>query len=192
MKVGLFGGTFDPVHIGHLIIAESAMETAGLDRVVFLPAARPPHKTDEKLSPFEDRLAMTSMAVKSSSYFEVSDLESRRPEISYTVDTLETYVKEHPDDRVFLILGADSLVNLTTWKNPNRLMELSRFIVYPRRGFDPEQADAVFRGHSILLTDPVVDVSASWIRERIRAGHCVRYWLPSGVYDYVTERQLYI
>lgn len=192
MKVGLFGGTFDPVHIGHLIIAESAMETAGLDRVIFLPAARPPHKTGEKLSPFEDRLAMTRLAVQPTSHFEVSDVESRRPEISYTVDTVEAYVKEHPDDRVFLILGADSLVNLTSWKNPDRLMALSRFIVYPRRGFDPEQADAAFRDHSNMLTDPVVDVSASWIRERIRAGHSVRYWLPPGVYDYVTARQLYI
>lgn len=190
MKIGLFGGTFDPIHIGHLIIADAARQAVGLDRVVFIPSARPPHKTDETITPFSDRLAMVQLAVDGHAGFEVSDIESREDGLSFTVSTVSYYRRMHPQDDLYLIIGADSLINLPSWKDPEQLTALAHFVVYPRTGYDMTDAKPVFLENSLILTDPMVEVSSSWIRDAMRMGRSVRFWLPPGVFEYLLSHQL--
>lgn len=196
-KIGIMGGTFDPIHLGHLFIAEAAREQFELERVLFIPAAVPPHKQALEISSARHRYLMTVLAVESHPQFFVSDLEIRRSGPSYAVDTMETLVEEFGDAaQLFFITGADALCGLPTWRNPERLLEICRFIAASRPGCnDLERVKSGFgkagkeRIHT--LTTPELEISATDIRQRVACGKSIRYMVPEAVEHYIRKEGLY-
>jgi len=194
-RIGVFGGTFDPPHVGHLALAERARDQLGLERVVFVPAADPPHKRGRAKTPFAMRLRMTRLAVRGHSGFTVSDLESRRPGPSYTVETLRAMRRRHPDHELVLVLGADSLEDFPGWRDPEDIARLARLAVAPRpvrrRARRRASRPRVRRGRVTRLNCPVLDVSSSDLRSRARRGESLRYLVPDAVESYVRRHRLY-
>ena len=196
-RIGIFGGTFDPPHVGHLWLATLAADTLGLDRVLFMPAAKPPHKRGQRISPATDRLLMTRLAIAGSAGFELCPIELERPGPSFTIDSVEELLRLYPGARLFLLMAADSLEQIDTWREPDRLLELVEWAVGPRPGSPlPERAQlrerfgaATRRIH--LLEGPSLDVSASEIRRRVAAGKAIRYLVPQAVEEMIMERGLY-
>jgi nicotinate-nucleotide adenylyltransferase len=193
-RLGVFGGTFDPPHLAHLAVAERAREQLRLERVVFVPAADPPHKRARAKTPFRQRLAMTRLAIRGHAGFAVSDLESRRPGPSYTVETLRAMRRRHPRHELVLVLGADSLADLRGWRDPQAILGLARIAVAPRPpgGGRPRlRWPAGARGRVTRLDCPLLDVSSSDLRARARRGESLRYLVPDAVAAYVRRRRLY-
>lgn len=182
-RIGVFGGTFDPVHVGHLAIALAAIEAVPLDRVVFVPARRSPLKRTAPVASEADRVAMLERAVEGEPRFAVSRAELERPAPSYTVDTLEPLA---PEGRLFLILGADAVADLDRWKDPARIRALATLVVARRPGA-PEPASA----GAIVLEAPKMDISARELRARAARGRSLRYLVPDAVWRYIEERGLY-
>jgi nicotinate-nucleotide adenylyltransferase len=191
VKLGVMGGTFDPIHLGHLRAAENAREELGLDRVLFVPAARPPHRPD-RFAPPLDRFAMVALATFDHPAFVASDLELRRDGPSYTVDTLRALRAERPDDPLYLIVGSDTFPEMASWREPEALRALCTVAVVARPGDDaPSGPEDLSRRGAVSLTGPGLPISASAIRERVREGRSVRYLVPEAVADYIQKRGLY-
>jgi nicotinate-nucleotide adenylyltransferase len=191
VKLGVMGGTFDPIHLGHLRAAENAREELGLDRVLFVPAARPPHRPDRLASPL-DRFAMVALATFDHPAFVASDLELRRDGPSYTVDTLRALRGERPHDELFLIVGSDTFPEMASWREPEALLALCTVAVVARPGDDAAAGPAdPPPPNAVSLSGPGLPISASAIRERVREGRSVRYLVPEGVADYIQKRGLY-
>ena len=196
-RIGILGGTFDPPHLGHLWLATLAADAMALDRVLFMPAAQPPHKQERAMSPIVDRLLMTRLAIGGNELFELSTLEVGRAGPSYTVDSMEELLRTYDDAELFLVMAADSLAQIDTWHEPDRLLSLVEWVVGPRPGTpapEPEQlrrrfGEAAERIH--LLDGPSLDVSATDIRERVAAGRAIRYLVPQAVEELIVERGLY-
>ena len=191
MRIGLFGGTFDPVHLGHLRAAENAREALALDLVAFLPCAVPPHRATA--SSAADRLAMTRLATTPNPRFEVWDAELRREGPSYTVDTVSALAVERPFDSFVLLVGADTWPEMTGWREPERLFSLVEVAVAERPGAPALELTSPFastRGVRRVF-GPALAISATAVRERVRRGGSVRYLVPDAVADYVAERGLY-
>jgi nicotinate-nucleotide adenylyltransferase len=200
MRLGIFGGSFDPVHYGHLLLAESCREQLGLDRVLFLPAGVPPHKQSHARAPAVQRLEMLSLAVGGHPAFEVSSLEVDRGGVTYTVDTLERLHAERPDDELFLLLGGDMFADLPNWRRPERVVELALPAVVDRPGTVPPDfavltalapAVRVAASRRALVQMPLVEFSSSEIRLRVSEGRSIRYWTPRGVEKYIEMQGLY-
>jgi nicotinate-nucleotide adenylyltransferase len=191
-RIGVFGGTFDPPHLGHLTLAEWAREALSLDRVIFVPAAVPPHKRRRRLTAAADRVAMTRLAVRGHPAFTVSTLEVRRTGPSYTVDTLRALARVHPRAEFWLLMGEDSLREFHTWHAPREILALASLAVAGRPGVrSPAPAPRAPRGRVTWLRNPRLEISSSAIRRRVRAGRSVRYWVPDGVARYLAARRLY-
>jgi nicotinate-nucleotide adenylyltransferase len=191
-RVGIFGGTFDPVHLGHLVAAEQAREQARLDQVAFVPAARPPHKMERSLTPFGHRVEMLSLAVAGHSAFRVEELERDRPGPSYTVDTLEELHRTLPDAELALVLGADCLPDLKTWREPERIGRLAEIVLVPRPGIataEEEAATPIRIGTTVKM--PLVDISSHDIRQRVSERRSIRYLVPRAVECYIETHSLY-
>jgi nicotinate-nucleotide adenylyltransferase len=194
---GVFGGTFDPIHLAHLAIAEAARDAFALRRVLFVVAARPPHKPGVAITPAEDRLAMVQAAIAGNAAFEVSRIEIDRDGPSYTVDTLAALRAREPDEPLALILSAESYAELPTWRDPARILELADVIVVPRDGYpdaDEGLIAARFPGAPAaigFLDGPRMRLSASEIRDRAAAGRSVRYLVPDAVATYIGDHGLY-
>lgn len=186
----IFGGTFDPVHVGHLVVAEQVAEAEGIARVVFIPAGRPPHKERRTAAPPAARLAMVERAVALNPRFAVSAIELEGDGPSYTINTVRRLKAERKGE-VALILGADSLVELGSWREPEALLDECRVLVVERPGFDLDAAPPGFLRRAKLVHAPRLDVSASEIRARVRAGLSIRYLVPEAVREYIIERGLY-
>jgi nicotinate-nucleotide adenylyltransferase len=186
-RLGVFGGTFDPPHVGHLALAEWAREALRLDRVLFVPAGTPPHKRRSDLSSATDRLAMTRLAVRGHPAFEVAGLEARRRGPSFTVDTLRALRAAHPGARLVLLIGQDSLAEFETWRDPDAIARLATLAVALRPGARRPRA----RRRVAWLDNPGLDVSSSAIRARVRAGRSVRYLVPDAVAAHIARRGLY-
>lgn len=186
MRIGIFGGTFDPIHLGHLAAARAAMDCAHLDRVLFMPAAVPPHRPATAAGA-EDRLEMTRLAIEGERGFEVSDLEVRRDGVSYTVDTLRELRRLHPDDELFLILGWDAAKLFRKWRDPDEVRRLASLVIVTRPG-----SGAPTGTSDIVCERPTPDVSASGLRRRLAHGQPVTDMLPPAVADYVARRGLYM
>jgi nicotinate-nucleotide adenylyltransferase len=184
MRIGVFGGTFDPIHVGHLAIAQAALDTADLDRVVFVPARRSPLKSRGPAATEEDRLAMLEAAVKGEPRFSVSRAELDRPEPSYTVDTLEA-LKGEGD--LFLILGSDALAELAKWRSPERIRELASLLVARRPGAPEPRAASGARSFDA----PCLDISSRELRARASRGLSLRYLVPDDVWRHIERRGLY-
>jgi nicotinate-nucleotide adenylyltransferase len=183
MKMGLFGGTFDPVHHGHLILARDARERLGLERVVFLPSARSPHKGAGPLAAEAVRLAMLQAAVAGEPGLEVDDFELRRPPPSFAIDTVEEMQRRHPGAEWYYLIGADNVGALATWRRYDELRRLVRFVVLAR-------GDAAVGGEFVTLPRRV-EISATEIRERVARGESVRYYVPETVWEIMKQHSLY-
>ncbi|MCD6553959.1 MAG: nicotinate-nucleotide adenylyltransferase [Anaerolineae bacterium] len=196
-RIGVLGGTFDPIHIAHLAIAEEARTQLGLDKVVFVPAGLPPHKMDVHVSPAEHRLAMVELAIAGNPHFEVSRVDIDRFGPCYTVDTIALLRKEWgPDVEIYFIMGSDSLADILTWHKPDRLIRLCRIVAVGRPGYrvDMDELERCLPGASqriLFINSPQLDVSSSEIQRRVRAGESIKYQVPEAVERYIYEHGLY-
>ena len=197
MRVGVFGGTFDPIHIGHLVAAEETRVQLSLERVVFVPAGLPPHKLANHISPVEHRLAMVQLAIASNPYFTVSRVDIDRFGPCYTVDTMELLRDEWgPGTELYFIMGSDSLADILTWHKPERLIRLCRLAVVKRPGYevDIEELDRLLPGIASrvrFINSPLIDVASCDIRRRVREGLSIKYQVPEVVEKYIYEHGLY-
>lgn len=198
-QIGLMGGTFNPIHHGHLIAARAALETLNLDRLLLIPNARSPLRRDEELADPLQRFEMVRLAVEGEPGLEACDMEVRRTGLSYLVDTLEEVKKLHPDADLFFLMGVDSLDTFDRWRNADKIVDLATVTVIPRPGNEGitalqslETRAPVLKGRITLLkSGPYIDISASQIRQRLMDGKSVRYLLPEAVVNYIATHQLY-
>jgi nicotinate-nucleotide adenylyltransferase len=199
-RVGILGGSFDPIHIGHLLIAEYACEQLQLDEVRFIPAAISPLKLDKQPTDAKHRVEMVRLAIGGNAHFRLDERELRRVGPSYTVDTLAELKSENPDAEIVFIMGADSLADLHAWREPERICQLA-FLAVALRGGQPapdlEQLrrclpeDQVARAAEHILKLPQLEISSTDIRQRIRAGKSIRYQVPAAVEAYIATAKLY-
>jgi nicotinate-nucleotide adenylyltransferase len=187
-RVGVFGGTFDPPHLGHLALAEWARERLELDEVLFVPAGQPPHKRAVRLTGARHRLAMTRLAARGNRAFRVSTIELESATPSYTVETLRRLRAKRPGSRWYLLLGADSLDEFHTWHEPEAIAALATLVVAARPGAGGRRRR---RKGVVLLENPGIDVSSTMVRARARAGRSLRYLVPDPVAAYVARHRLY-
>ena len=183
MRTGLFGGAFNPVHNGHMTVARAAIESAKLDRLIFIPTGNAPHKKETDISR-EDRYNMLAAAIIDEEKMSVSDYELRRSQVNYSADTVEYFKALFPDDELFFIIGDDSYNQLDTWHEPDRILRNATLLVFPREG-----ADIV--PPALEVSMEIVDISSSDIREKIKMGKDCRNLLPKAVFDYIIKRNLY-
>ena len=203
MKIGIFGGTFDPIHLGHLIKAEEAREALQLDEVWFIPAGDPWMKRDRQIAPARHRLAMVTLAISPNPHFKVSNIEITREGPTYTVDTLEALNKIHgPKTELYLLLGADTLQHFSKWRSPERVLELSTIGTFTRPGgilvqneeLQPKWLDSVTPGASATVRTVAglpIGISGTDIRQRIAEDRSIRYLVPEAVAAYIAEHNLY-
>lgn len=197
MRLGILGGTFDPPHIAHLVLAEEARWRLSLERVLFIPAGDPWRKEGRGITPAADRLEMTRLATADNPAFEVSALEVGRPGPSFTAETLAALHAERPEDELFFIVGEDALRDLPNWHNPAEIIRLAWLAVAPRGGWSEAQAADLERvapgikNRVVPVLMPAIDVSATDIRRRVAAGDSIHYLVPAAVEAYILERALY-
>jgi nicotinate-nucleotide adenylyltransferase len=198
MRLGLFGGTFDPVHVGHLVLAEQCREQCRLDEVWLIPSGRPPHKRQSPLTPGKTRAEMLEFAIAGHADFAVSRMELDRQGPTYTVDTLQQLHDLDSSRELFFLMGADSLAELATWREPERIAELATIVAVnrgdrplPERAMLERLVGAAIAARVQLVTMPGVDISASDLRRRVRDGRSLRYLVPRPVEIYIQEHGLY-
>ena len=190
-RVGIFGGTFDPIHIGHLIIGQEIMLQCALDRVVFMPSGDPPLK--HTMTSAEDRAMMVSLAVRDYPGFELSRFELSRPGKSYTIDTLRHLRRNMGEDtKIFLIIGADNAVEMGDWLDPTGVLNLAHVLVAERPGFERERVDPAFKSRMQFIETPLIDISSTAIRERVRNRKPISFFVPDTVADYIRTQGLYL
>jgi nicotinate-nucleotide adenylyltransferase len=196
-RIGILGGTFDPPHVGHLWLATLAAGALGLKRVLFMPAAQPPHKRRGGMSSITERLLMTRLAISGNDAFELTTVEVGRAGPSYTVDSVEELLRSYPDVRLVLLMAADALAQIDSWREPDRLLSLIEWAVGPRPGAPAMDAAALQErfGNEAerihLLEGPALDVSATQIRQRVAAGQTIRYLVPQAVEEMILATGLY-
>ena len=198
MRYGIFGGIFDPVHTGHLIMAERAVEELSLDRLIFIPAGNPPHKPDRKGASGIQRLEMLKAAVSDNPHFTVSDYELVKQDKSYTFETLTYFKNEYPDAELWFLMGGDSLHDLPTWRNPEIICKLANIAVAVRNSESIqvfaeliEKRNREFNANIQMLRTPNIEISSSDIRKRVIENRSIRYLVPSKVEEYILENGLY-
>ncbi len=200
MRVGIFGGTFDPVHLGHLILAEQCREQGRLDQLWFVPAPRPPHKQDRALTRFEQRVEMLNLAIAGQPAFRVEEVEKERSGPSYTVDTVAELRRRHPADDFYLLLGSDTLADMHTWYEPARLLAQVGLLVMTRPGHATRTVEQIRAALQLAESAPVrietidappIDISSRDLRARAAASRSLRYLVPRAIEVYVAEKHLY-
>jgi nicotinate-nucleotide adenylyltransferase len=209
--LGVFGGTFDPIHVAHLAVAEAARDALGLRRVLFVPAARPPHKTAQRVTAADHRSAMVQAAIADNDGFALSTIELERDGPSFTVDTLRALTADEPSDRsaasagngapaagLALILSAEAFADFPTWRDPAGILALATLVVVPREGYPEADPAALARAipaarepRVVVLDGPRMQLSASELRARARAGRSLRYLVPDAVAAYIGDHALY-
>lgn len=199
-RFGIMGGTFDPVHYGHLVAAEEVRTQFQLYKVIFVPSGRPPHKLNSQISSIEHRFAMTSLAISSNPFFEISNLEMRRTGYSYAIDTVMEFQKLFgTTSEIFFITGVDAILEILTWKKVEHLLFLCQFIAATRPGFNLKELEGVLanlpvvcRRRIYILDIPEVAISSTDIRQRVKEGHSIKYLLPESVEKYIYHHRLYV
>src|SRR5438445_2023095 len=190
-RVGVMGGSFNPIHIGHLVTADEARHTFSLDEVIFVPAGQPWQKEAGEVAPAEHRYMMCVIATSPEPSFRVSRIEIDRPGPTYTLDTLKALKSERPADELFFITGADAILQILTWKDPEAVLQEARFIAATRPGYDLDRLEKElphgFGDRVHLLEIPALAISSTDIRRRVRDGKPVRYLLPEGVARYIEQ-----
>lgn len=197
-RVGIMGGTFDPVHIGHLLIAEQSYRQYGLDYVIFMPAGHPPHKQDQNIVSSRDRLAMLRLATEDIPYFRVSDYELEKKGLSYTFETLSDLSGKFPETQYYFIMGADSIKDMDHWRHPEIILRLAHILAAVREDTDLDalenEADKLrkkYRGKISILGAPEMDISSRELRSRIASGQSIRFMVPEKVRNYIDYYHLY-
>lgn len=190
MRTGVFGGTFDPVHKGHLNIANAALEQAALDRILFVVAAKPPHKRNNQLTETALRVQMVEAAIADHPAFQVSLVEIERQGYSFTADTLKILKEEDPEGELFFIIGSDSARDLPNWREPQRILDQAALLVAPRPDC-PETLPEMLQSRASLLKLEPWDISSSVIRKRIQQGKEIQDMLPQAVWDIIRRERLY-
>lgn len=197
-KIGIMGGTFDPIHIAHLRLAETAHDLFHLDQVIFLPASDPPHKAGQRITGYEKRAEMVKAAIENNPHFICSDLERMRNGFSYTSETLEWFFSENPENAYYFIVGADSLFYMEEWREPEKIFRLATILAAVRGGISESQLlekirflTGKYHGNIYPLKYVNLDISSRLIRELTAAGHSIRYYVPDQVLKYIHENKLY-
>lgn len=202
MRIGVFGGTFDPVHLGHLILAEQAREQGRLDEVWFVPAASPPQKQGQAITRFEMRVEMVALAIAGNPAFRINEIEKERPGPSFTVDTLTELRRRHPHDTFYLLIGGDSLADLPDWYDPVGILAQAGLLVMARPGVPLVSAEQLRRqlGDKMaadvplsleVINAPVIDIASRDLRARVAQGRSIRYVVPRAVEAYVSDKGLF-
>lgn len=189
-RIGVFGGSFDPIHIGHLAIAQEALWQCNLDRVLFMVAAVPPHKKAPEAS-VEHRLKMVELAVEAEPAFLPSRIEIDRGGASYTAETLEELHRTYPDATFYLIVGADSAIDFSSWKDPNAVIEMANVVIAPRPGFNLSQMEPRLQGKAQVFQSPILELSSTMIRKRVHEKKPFKFLVPEIVERYIREHSLY-
>lgn len=192
-KIGIMGGTFDPIHHGHLVAGSEVADRFNLDMVIFVPTGQPWQKADKVVSPAEDRYLMTVIATASNPRFHVSRVDIERGGDTYTVDTLADIREEYPESDLFFITGADALAQIVTWRDWEKMFDLAHFVGVTRPGYelDDDIIPEVHKDRVSLVDIPAMAISSTDCRERAREGHPVWYLVPDGVVQYIAKRQMY-
>jgi nicotinate-nucleotide adenylyltransferase len=187
--IGIIGGSFDPIHIGHLITAQSVLEKRKLDKIIFIPCYVSPHKLQNKTTEANYRMEMVKLAIESNPNFTVSDFEIKMNKVSYTVETLEHFSEIY--DNIDFIIGYDNLINFNQWKNPDKIVELANLVVLKRNFVAPSYSFHSYFAKAIFVDTPIVEISSTEIRERIVKRLPVNYFLTKEVNEYIIEHGLY-
>ncbi|NLL73516.1 MAG: nicotinate-nucleotide adenylyltransferase [Clostridiales bacterium] len=197
-KVGIMGGTFNPIHNGHLFLAEHAYEQAKLDYVLFMPTMNPPHKADIAIESAEHRINMVDLAISDNPHFRLSDFEYQRPGMTYTSDTLELLKELEPDTEYYYIVGGDSLMMMDHWMNPQMVFDLATIVTGSRKQgeandlkIQAQHLERKYNGKVILLDMPIMEMSSENIRERILNRKFIKYYVPEKVMSYIYDNKLY-
>lgn len=194
-QLGIMGGTFDPIHNGHLVTAEAAAYQYELDKVVFVPSANPPHKTEQKITDAEERYIMAILATMSNSKFKVSRLEIERGGLSYTIDTVRTFKEMLEDVDLYFITGADAILEIFTWRKAEQLLQECKFIAATRPGYSlsklQEGIYEEYKKEIFQLKIPGLAISSTDIRSRVKTGRPIKYQLPNAVEAYIKQRKFY-
>ena len=188
-KIGILGGTFDPPHLAHLVLAQTALEELELNEIWFVPTFLPPHKRREKVTPFQHRLQMVRLAVRGNPRLRVLTIEKKKGGLSYTVETLPLLSRKHPKARFYLLLGSDNLSELASWKEPEKVFSMAQpvFAHRPRM----EEKPPAWLERAVWLSNPRLEISSSDLRARVRAGRSIRYLVPEAVERYIQKKRLY-
>ncbi len=188
-KVGIFGGTFDPIHHGHLITAQSVREIRDLDKIIFIPSFISPHKADVNSASPEHRMNMLKLAVEEVDFFEVSDYEIIKEGISYTIDTLKEFKKKY--DKLEFIIGYDNIFKFHTWKNPDEIMKTTKILVLKRKSSLPPPHEDKYVKSALFVETRGIEISATDIREKVKQGMPIHYLVPEKVKEYIYSFNLY-
>ena len=199
MRIGVFGGSFDPVHLGHLILAENCRQQANLDQVLFIPCAMSPHKRDGAHGTDRQRLEMLDLAIGGHRDFVRSDMEIKRGGVSYTIDTLRELEESQPDNEWFFLMGADSLESFSSWKEPDEILKLAKPIVVGRPGSEIDlgsleknsSADYVKSLRDLSVESPLIEISSSNIRQRVAESKSIRFLVPRSIEQYIVTQKMY-
>ncbi len=199
IQIGVIGGTFDPIHNGHLLLAENARKAFNLDKIIFMPAGIPPHKRDKHVSSNTHRYNMTLLAINSNKHFFLSDMELKKEGVSFTIDTIKHLKSIYEDKEIYFILGSDSLFQIDTWKDYKELLTLCHFIVAARPDYQNERLkntvdnlNRLYNSSIHIVEGPVLDISSSEIRDRVRKGMSISYLVPKPVEEYIYKHGLYM
>ena len=197
-KIGVMGGTFDPIHNGHLLMGECARDQLGLDQILYMPLKRPPHKEEDNVSGESHRAAMVKLAIASNPAFSFSDMELKRSGTTYTADTLQQLKQERKDAAFYFIMGTDSYLSLENWKNPEKIFSLCTVAVVSRNGVTIEEMEKKgnfykekYQGSTAFVQMPTIEISSSGIRSHREKGNSIRYLVPEVVLQYIEEHNLY-
>ena len=195
-RIGIMGGTFDPIHNGHLLAADEAHAAFGLSEVIFVPSGQPPHKTNQRVTSAEDRYMMTEFATVGCPYFKVSRVEIDREGSSYTIDTLRRLraIPEYEGVQFYFITGLDAVLDIVSWKNPEEIMEMCKFVAVSRYGYTHKRMEELpieLRSRIIPLEIPLLAISSTELRERIRNNRSIRFMVPSAVEQFIRKKSLY-
>lgn len=198
MKFGIFGGTFNPIHQGHLIHAENIRSRKRLDKIIFIPSKNPPHKMNLKILDFDIRKTMVEIAIQSNPYFFISEIEAERLGPSYTAETLVEFKNLYPRDEIFLILGSDSILSIESWKDYKNILENTKIIIIDRDKKSIEDTDKAIERYKInyggnieKVEGPLIEISSTDIRERIKEGLSIKYYLPEPLEEYIKDNLFY-
>jgi len=189
-KVGIFGGTFDPIHLGHLITAQSVREIRKLEKIIFIPAFISPHKSEVKTSSAEDRLNMINIAIDGIDFFDCSDIEIKNGGISYTIDTLKELKEKY--DEIEFIIGYDNIFQFHTWKDPDGIMKLATIVVLKRKSSHPPEFKDKYYNQAVFVQTRGIEISATDLRERVKNGMPINFLVPPRVLEYIYNHKLYV
>lgn len=198
-RLGIYGGTFDPIHMGHLIVAEMTRQECSLDKVLFIPAGIPPHKKGKGISPGSQRSDMVKLAIENNPHFEFCDIELKREGTSFTIDTLRALRQLYQEEYEFwMIIGGDSLLELGTWKDVDELVKMCNFAVYMRSDAQSTRYEACITKlldkttmNVVLVQAPMIEISSTDIRQRVAQGKSIRYMVPDAVWEYIIDKGLF-